>query len=114
MPGVELPSIDQFSPQEQAALNYHRQNLIGGTGKANKDGSMTTFMGSVVDTNDGAMILPTYWAGSVRSVPDAMRFAIKSGIDFPKYPSVAEALAAEKRMHGVMEQDTTMFRKGKK
>ena len=113
MPGVELPSIDQFSPQEQAALNYHRQNLIGGTGKANKDGSMTTFMGSVVDTNDGAMILPTYWAGSVRSVPDAMRFAIKSGIDFPKYPSVAEALAAEKRMHGVMEQDTKLIGKRK-
>jgi hypothetical protein len=34
-----------------------------------------------------------------------MRFAIKSGIKFPIYPTVKEALAAEQRLHGIMEQD---------
>ena len=56
------------------------------------------------------MLLPTYWGGAVREVPDAMRFAIKSGIKFPTYPSVDEALAAEKRMHDIMEQDLEVYR----
>jgi hypothetical protein len=111
---MDLVDISNFSPEEQAALNYHRQNLLGNTGLKHKDGSMTTFMGSVVDTDKGSMILPTYWGGAVRSVPDAMRFAIKSGINFPTYPTTEDALAAEKRMHDIMEQDTMMFRKGKK
>jgi hypothetical protein len=111
---MDLADISQFSPEEQEALNYHRQNLIGGTGLRHEDGSMTTFMGTVVDTDKGSMVLPTYWGSAVRSVPDAMRFAIKSGIKFPTYPTTEDALAAEKRMHDIMEQDTMMFRKGKK
>ena len=106
--------ISGFSPQEQAALTYHRSNLINGTSKKNKDNSLTTFFGSVVDTPEGgAMILPTYWHGEVRDIPQAMRFAIKSGIDFPKYGSVDEALGAEKRMHDIMEQDVNAYSKGK-
>jgi hypothetical protein len=110
---VDLTDISTFSPEEQAALNYHRQNLLGGTGLKHEDGSMTTFMGSVVDTDKGSMILPTYWGGAVRSVPDAMRFAIKSGIKFPTYATSKDALTAEKRMHDIMAQDTAMFNKGK-
>jgi hypothetical protein len=34
-----------------------------------------------------------------------MRFAIKSGIKFPTYKTVKEALAAEQRLHQIMEQD---------
>lgn len=105
--------ISHFSPEEQAALNYHRQNLAGNTGLRHKDGSMTTFMGTVVDTDQGSMVLPTYWGGSVRSVPDAMRWAIKSGIKFPMYSNTEEALAAEKRMHDVMEQDLNAYGKVK-
>ena len=94
-----------FTPEEQAAIDYHRSNLYTGTGLKQPDGSYTTFMGSVVGTPEGHMILPTYWHGTVRDVPDAMRFAIKSGVKFPTYPTAKEALAAEKRLHDVMEQD---------
>jgi hypothetical protein len=97
--------ISHFSPEEQAALNYHRRHLVGNTGLRHPDGAVTTFMGSVVDTGKGAMILPTYWEGTVRPVDQAMNFAIRSGIKFPVYDSVESALTAEKRMHDVMEQD---------
>lgn len=111
---MDLADISHFTPQEQAALNYHRRNLLGNTGLRHDDGSTTTFYGTVVDTDKGSMILPTYWGGSIREVPDAMRWAIKSGIDFPVYPTTEDALAAEKRMHDIMEQDIAVFRKGKK
>lgn len=92
-------------PEEQSVLDYHRKNLLGGTGLKNADGSITTFKGAVVGADDGYMILPTYWHGQVREVPDAMRFAIKSGIKFPRYKTLQEALAAEQRLHKVMEMD---------
>lgn len=110
---VDLVDISKFSPQEQAALNYHRTNLIGNTGLKHPDGSTTTFYGTVVNTDKGSMILPTYWNGAIREVPDAMRFAIKSGIDFPTYKNEKEALAAEQRMHSIMEQDVASYAKGK-
>ena len=109
----DLADISSFSPQEQAALGYHRQNLLGGTGLKHKDGSTTTFYGTVVDTDKGSTIIPTYWGGAIRSVPDAMRWAIKSGIEFPTYPTTQDALAAEQRMHQIMEQDVNAFSKVK-
>lgn len=110
---MNLVDISGFSPQEQAALNYHRQNLIGNTGLRHPDGSTTTFYGTVVNTDKGSMILPTYWGGAIREVPDAMRWAIKSGIDFPTYSSEKEALQAEERMHKIMEKDVADYMKGK-
>ena len=101
----------KLTPAEQAAIDYHRSNLLTGNALKNADGSLTTFMGSVVGTDKGHMILPTYWGGAVRSVPDAMRWAIKSGIDFPTYKTPEEALAAEQRIHKVMEQDVMDYQK---
>ena len=95
----------ELSPDEQAVIDYHRSNLWQGRGLKNPDGSVTTFKGSVVGADGGHMILPTYWHGQVRDIPQAMRFAIKSGIKFPVYPTVDEALAAEQRLHDIMEQD---------
>jgi hypothetical protein len=109
----KLPDISKFSPEEQSALTYHRQNLLGNTALKHDDGSLTTFMGTVVDTDKGAMILPTYWGGAVRDVPDAMRFAIKSGINFPTYPIVKDALKAEQNMHRIMEQDVKAYMRGR-
>jgi hypothetical protein len=106
----DFADIAGFSPEEQAALNYHRQNLMGGTDLKNQDGSMTTFMGTVVDTDQGSMVLPTYWHGEIRDVPQAMNFAIKSGLKFPMYPDTKSALAGEKRMHDIMDQDANIYR----
>jgi hypothetical protein len=94
-----------FSPEENNALNYHRANLATNNAMRNADGSLTTFKGTIVGTDKGQMLLPTYWHGAVRDVPDAMRFAIRSGIQFPSYKTVEDALAAEQRLHNVMETD---------
>ena len=110
MADPKFVDISKFTPHEQAALQYHRNHLTGGTGLKNADGSTTTFMGSVVDTpSGGAMILPTYWHGEIRDVPQAMKFATKSGVTFPEYKSVKDALAAEQRMHKIMEQDVESY-----
>jgi hypothetical protein len=102
--------IGAFSPQEQAALNYHRQHLQKGTFQKNKDGSITTFYGTVIDVPGGAMIIPAYWNGkTVTDIRKAVELAKKSGIQWPRYKSVNDALAAEQRMHAVMEQDIAGF-----
>ena len=104
-----------FSPEEMAALDYHRANLATNNFQRNEDGSLTTFKGAIVGTDKGQMLLPTYWNGAVRDVPDAMRFAIRSGIRFPSYKTVEDALAAEQRLHGIMETDVaTHLEKGQK
>lgn len=97
---------EKLTPAEQAALDYHRTNLFLNQGMKNADGSMTTFKGAVVGVDGGKhMILPTYWHGQVRSIPESMRFAIRSGIPFPTYKSPEEAMSAEQRIHKIMEQD---------
>ena len=111
---MDFADISGFTPQEQAALNYHRSHLVNNTYKENADKSLTTFYGTVVDTDKGAKIIPTYWGGQTREVPDAMRFAAKSNIDFPTYADVPTALEAEKRMHNIMEQDIGVFTKARK
>jgi len=39
---------------------------------------------------------------------------VKSGISFPNYPTVDAALAAEQRLHGIMENDVAEYSKNKK
>lgn len=99
-----------LTPEEQAVLDYHRNNLWTGNALRNPDGSLTTFKGAVVGVDGGHMLLPTYWHNQVRDIPQAMRFAVKSGVNFPVYPTAQEALAAEKRLHDVMEQDLEEYR----
>jgi len=71
----------------------------------NADGSITTFKGTIIGLDDGYAILPTYWHGQVREVPDAVRFAMRSGVKFPRYKTIEEAEAAEQRLHKIMESD---------
>jgi hypothetical protein len=97
------------TPAEQAVLDYHRRHLQGKTFLQNPDGSLTTFKGTIVGTDRGETLIPTFWNGAIRDVPDALRMAIKSGIDFPVYKTPEEALAAERRLHELMEQDTKAY-----
>jgi hypothetical protein len=116
---MDFEDISQFTPQEQAALNYHRANLLNSTFLRQPDGGITTFYGSVLPARavfpnrKGEVIIPTYWGGDIRKMPEAVKFAAKSGIDFPVYPDAETALAAEKRMHEIMERDTQAFNKAK-
>ena len=100
---------------EQAVLNYHRNNLFGGKALLQPDGAMTTFRGAIVETPDGGQaLIPTYWAGAERSIPDAVRLAIKSGIDFPVYDTVEAAEEAEQRLHKMMEEDVAVYARTRK
>ena len=106
-----MPSIlETMTPEEQNALQYHRNNLNLGTYLTHPDGEKTTFMGAVVEAPGGKqMLIPTYWGGAVRNVSDAMRMVIKSGVKFPTYDTVDEALAREKYIHNIMEQDVKKY-----
>ena len=97
------------TPAEEEALKYHRQNLERGTYLRNPDGSLTTFYGTVIGDDNGAILIPTYWYGAIREPEQAMRFALKSGINFPKYKNVRQALAAEKALHNIMESDIATY-----
>ena len=98
------------TPSEMNALNYHRRNLQGKTYLQNPDGSLTTFYGAIVGPdNNQYRLIPTYWGGAIRDVPTAMRFAMRSGIDFPTYKSLSEAEDAEKRLHEIMAKDTEAY-----
>jgi len=95
------------TPAETAALNYHRRNLQGKTYLQNPDGSLTTFYGAIVGPdNNQYRLIPTYWGGAIRDIPDAMRFAMRSGIQFPAYKTLSEAEDAEARLHEIMAQET--------
>ena len=97
-------------PSEQPVLDYHRQHLQQGTFLRNPDGSLTTFYGTIVGNDKlGYQIIPTYWHGDIREVPDAVTFAEKSGIQFPKYKTLSQAEAAERALHTLMEEDTAKF-----
>ena len=106
-----MPSIlEQMTPEELNALQYHRNNLNLGAFLQHPTGEKTTFMGAIVEAPGGKqMLIPTYWGGAIRPVPDAMRMAIKSGIKFPTYDTVEEAEAREKYIHSLMEQDVKKY-----
>lgn len=99
----------KLTPAVQAVIDYHRRHLQLGTGLRNADGSMTTFKGAIVGTPEGNILMPTYWNGAVRDIPDAMRMMMKSGIKFPAYKTPEEAEQAESRLHKIMEEDTQEF-----
>lgn len=101
------------TPAEQEALAYHRRNLESGNYLRNPDGSLTTFYGTVIGDDKGSMLIPTYWHGQIRDVPEAMDFAIKSGIKFPRYKDTAAALAAERALHDIMAAETAAYAKRK-
>ena len=100
---------------ETAVLAYHRNNLFGGKALLQPTGDMTTFRGAIVETPDGGQtLIPTYWAGAERSIPDAVRLAIKSGLDFPVYNTVEDAKQAEERLHKMMEEDVAVYARARK
>jgi len=103
-----------LTPDEMNALNYSRQNMTPERGMVNPDGSLTTFMGAVEGVNGRQMYFPTYWDKQVLPRQDAMQKALRSGIKFPQYDTVEEALAREKVIHDYMEQDTQEYSKRKR
>lgn len=104
------PSTAQ-TPEEQNIIDYTRQHYANGTYMRNPDGSITSFKGIIVGGEDGepASIIPSYWDGRVVDAHTAMRnaraYVQKTGKHFPSYPSIAEAEAAEQRIHKTMSAD---------
>ena len=77
----------------------------------NPDGSPTTFRGAVMGVNGGAMLFPLYRDGVILEPSTAQRLAVRSGIRFPVYADVDTALARERALHKIMEEDSRAFMK---
>ena len=105
------PEEPKLTPEEQEVLDYHRRNLQTGIYQKNADGSLTTFKGAVVGLPQGETLIPTFWYGQERDVPTAVRFAMRSGIKFPSYKTIDEALAREQEIHKLMDLDIAEFQK---
>lgn len=101
----------KWSPQEQEVLDYHRRNLDTGLFFRQPNGQLTTFKGAVVGTPKGETIIPLYWHGKEQDVGTAARLAEQSGIPFPAYSSVAEALRRERMLHDIMTRETAAYQK---
>jgi hypothetical protein len=98
---------DIRTKNEQAVIDYHRDKLKNGTYQKNDDGSVTTFRGAVVPwTGTSQAIIPTYWDGEELPFKEATKRAKASGISWPSYKTADEALAAEARLHKIMEADS--------
>jgi len=103
-----------LTPEEQNALNYHRNNLKSGNFMVQPDGEYTTFYGSIGNVDGRETLIPTYWNGKILPFEEALSMAQKSRIKFPSYKTVDEALKREKFIHSIMENDVAEYRKGKK
>jgi hypothetical protein len=98
---------DIRTKNEQSVIDYHRDKLKNGTYQKNDDGSVTTFRGAVVPwTGTSQAIIPTYWDGEELPFKEATKRAKNSGISWPSYKTADEALAAEARLHKIMEADS--------
>ena len=111
---------EDLTPQEKNAVDYHRRNLEAGIVQRNPDGTGTSFKGGVNELNGRETYFPTFWSGRElplddtevdgRKVLGARSRAIRSGIDFPSYPTFEVGLARERRMHDdIMEPDMEAY-----
>ena len=102
-----------LSPAERETIDYTRRNMATGMVQQNPDGSITSFKGAVEDFPDGSIrYFPTFWNGHVLPVNEARDRAVKSGIDWPKYPTYESALSRENAIHGIMEREADAYRAG--
>jgi len=110
VPSYYTPLPKDLTPEELAAIQYHRNNLDRGTFLTQPNKDLTTFFGARMGTPSGVMYFPTYWHGAMLEPRTAFREAMRSGIKFPTYANDELAAAAEEKLHNVMAADTAAFR----
>ena len=110
VPSYYTPLPKDLTPEELAAVQYHRNNLDRGTFLTQPNKDISTFLGARMGTQNGVMVFPTYWHGTMLQPQTAFKEAIRSGIKFPTYANDELAAAAEQKMHNVMAADTAAYR----
>lgn len=92
----------------KTVLSHSQAHVDAGTTRQNDNGTMSSFLGRVVnreDLNEGrATIIPTFWEGKERPESEAIDMAIKSGKKWPSSDTVDGALRLETYIHDIMEQ----------
>ncbi len=106
---------DALSPGQLTGLQYSRDRMNDGSYQTNPDGSITSFMGSIMDAPEGGFInFPTFWGGQVldprAALAKALEYEQKTGQKFARYPSIKEAEAGESAVHSFMERDAEAAR----
>lgn len=107
-----VPRASTLTPEEQNVLAYSRSKMADGSYMTNEDGTVTTFRGAVdeIPGTNKTMYYPTFWDGKVLEPHQAMARALASGIKFPTYDTVDDALKAEARIHHIMESDSAALK----
>ena len=66
-----------------AITEHHYLNIAQGKTGKDKDGKMQTVVSTIVEIDGVETLIPRLWDGEVRSVEDATKFAIESGVEWP-------------------------------
>lgn len=101
--------------KEGALIEYHRDNLRNGT-YLDKGGDISTVYITGIDGPGGKTYnVPGYWDGKLHTDPKEIGdHAAELGWDkWPSYATPQQADAAAKRVHKIVEDDTTKFRQQK-
>lgn len=105
----DRPNPRSFSDQELNVIRHHRRELSRG-GVRNKDGSISTFIGSENPILGAETVYPKLRNGKILSDEDARSAAeadqvVSRGKYWPTYESSDKAQQREKIMHLQMEED---------
>ena len=108
-PVVKRPNPLSLNDQERNVIAHHKAELERG-GVKNSDGSTSTFRGEVGNIRGRETLYPTVRDGKVLSSTEARAAAANEPGKWPSYDSPSKAVAREKQIHTIMEED--IARKG--
>ena len=66
-----------------AITEHHYLNIARGKTGKDKDGNMQTVVSTIVEIDGVETLIPRLWDGEVRSVQQATKFAVESGVEWP-------------------------------
>lgn len=114
-----------LSIREQNSLKYHNNILNSGKYLDHGNGDLTTFYGTVMPVSDDPnekrhQVLPTYGQDAngkyriLNTNKEIWANAKRSGLEFPVYPTLDEALKGESYVHKFMENDVRKFNEARR
>lgn len=101
------PVPDGFTPQEQALIQYHRDNLSRGTELKDEQGTTTVLITGMQGPDGREYLVPGFFDGKRQSPAAIAERVGKIGWDrFPSYATLDDAEQATKRLHDLIEEDS--------
>ena len=93
-----------------AITEHHYHNIANGKAYENEDGKLSTVKTIIVEIDGVETLIPTVWDGKIVDDQTAIRFALDSGIDWPKRSgkeAVKRLEAFDKEIHLQFSDQTT-------